>query len=205
MIRCQGLTWILALAIGLMAPSIGEAGILSGHPDAYSGWTGTASYDNGNNLSGDIDFAVFTASEFTANFGGLGYTPGDAYVYTYQVLNGGSDNFSSLAIGITNPSNTVGTFDIGAVDASQAAFDGSGNAEYQFFNPGIATGSDSWGLAFSSPFIPMDGMGLISDGGGSLLVNGLATPSNIPEPASAVLMVIAGGIALGCVRRMRTS
>lgn len=191
MIRRQGWACVLAAVVGMALAHSGEAGILDGHPSALPGWSGTVPYDNGNNLAGTIDFAVFSAADFNANFSGLGYTPGDAYVYTYQVLNGGTDNFSALTVGINNPANTIGTFDIGTTDASLSIFDGSGNAEWQFV-PAVAAGSDSWGLAFSAPTVPELGIGLVLDGGGSLLLTGLPTPS-IPEPSSVVLVALAGG------------
>ena len=62
-----------------------QAGILNGHGAAYGGVTGSVPFNNGVGLSGTIDYAVFTANAFNANFAGLGYVPGDALVYTYQV------------------------------------------------------------------------------------------------------------------------
>lgn len=184
----QGFAIVVALLAFIPVPSV--AGTLNGHPDALSGWTGTAPYDNGNSLTGTVDFAVFTASDFNTNFAGQGYAPGDSFVYTYQVENAGSDNFSALSVGISNPANTIGTFDIGDIDASNALFDGSGNAEWQFLSPEIGSGEDSWGLAFSSPFLPMSGIALVSDGGGSQLVSGIPTPSNVPEPTTLALLFV---------------
>ncbi|WP_146584163.1 hypothetical protein [Posidoniimonas polymericola] len=191
------------LIAGLMVVQTGQAGVLSGNGAALPGWTGTVPYDNGNNLSGSIDFAVFTAADFNANFGGMGYVPGDAYVYTYQTNNAGSDNFSQLTVGITNPANTIGTFNIGDVDTSSSLFDGSGNAEFQFLSPAVATGQSSYGLAFSAPTLPIQLGGIISDGGGAIQI-ALPSPGTVPEPAAACLLALAGGVAVS-TRRSRVA
>lgn len=198
--KCKGITIATTLFVSLVATQAGHAGVLSGNAAALPGWTGSVPYDNGNNLSGSVDFAVFTAAAFNANFGGMGYVPGDDYVYTYQTNNTGSDNFSQLTVGITNPANTIGTFSIGDIDTSSALFDGSGNAEYQFLSPAIGTGQTSYGLAFSAPTLPIELGGIISDGGGAIQI-ALPSPGTIPEPTSASILALAGGVALGSVRR----
>lgn len=185
---------ILALVVACTA----EAGVLNGAAGALT--SGTVPYDNGNNLSGTIDYAVFAASDFNASYGGMGYTPGDAYVYTYQVLNSGSDDFSQLTVGISNPASTIGSFTIGDVAPSSNLFDGSNNAEYQFLSPAVATGQSSYGLAFSAPTLPIDSVGIISDGGGALQID-LVAPGTIPEPTAAVLALVAGAVATSLRRR----
>jgi hypothetical protein len=190
-------TCCLVLLFG-ESSSAGFAGILNGHPDALPGWTGSVAFDNGGGLEGDLDFAVFTAADFTTNFAGLGYAPGDTYVYTYQLINSvdaGTDAISTEVIGIVNPANTIGTFDIGDVNASSAGFVG-GNAQW-LFNPELTLGMSSWGLAFSSPVGPMNGLALTVDGGASVLVSGVPTPA--PEPGSLILLVF-GGISLYLLR-----
>lgn len=195
----------------LFMGSTGFAGILETHSDALFGggpdsgyWRGTVHFDNGNDLNGDVDFAVFTQDDFLANFSGDGYVPSvlpnGALVYTYQVFNTGSDALSAEIVGIANPANTIGSFDIGGIAPATAGFVGS-NARWTF-NPSLAGGENSWGLAFSSPNLPMDGAGLAIDGGGSVVQVGLPTPSStaIPEPASLLLWSLAG-CALVWLRR----
>jgi len=153
------------------------------------------SFDNGLGLEGDLDFAVFTAANFNANFAGMGYVPGDSVVYTYQLINSsdpGTDNLSAQIVGIINAANTIGTFDIGDVNASSSSFVGL-NAQW-LFNPEISLGETSWGLAFSSPNVPMSGAGLTVDGGASVFLLDIPTPSDIPipEPTSLALLVVAG-------------
>lgn len=193
---------VVACGLVLCAGATCSAGVLNGHASAYGGWTGTVSFDDLAGLKGDLDFAVFTASAFNANFGGLGYVPGDQLVYTYQLTNTGQDAISAEIVGVSNPANTIGSFDIGDVMPSAAVFSG-GNALWQF-NPGIPTNITSWGLAFSSPNIPMAGAGLTINGGSSVLETGVPTPSAvpIPEPTSLLLWSLCSGAILLLCRRL---
>ncbi len=75
-----------------------------------------------------------------------------ALVYTYQVNVTGSLGASAEIVGIGNPANTIGTFNIGDQDASSESF--APNARW-LFSPEIPTGMSSWGLAFSSPNLPI--------------------------------------------------
>ena len=172
--------------------SVSQAGILNGHGAAFGGVTGSVPFNNGVGLSGTIDYAVFSAGAFNANFAGLGYVPGDALVYTYQVNVAGSLGVSAEIIGISNTANTIGTFNIGNQNASSASF--TPNARW-LFSPEIPTGMTSWGLAFSSPKLPIVGASLTIDGGTQALVAGVPTPGpiSIPEPATLALGV--GGLA----------
>ncbi|MBX3425968.1 MAG: PEP-CTERM sorting domain-containing protein [Pirellulales bacterium] len=173
--------------------SVSQAGILNGHGAAYGGVTGSVPFNNGVGLSGTIDYAVFTAGAFNANFGGLGYVPGDALVYTYQVNVIGNLGVSAEIIGVSNPANTIGTFNIGDQDAASASF--TPNARW-LFSPEIPTGMSSWGLAFSSPKLPIVGASLTIDGGTQALVAGVPTPGPISIPEPATLALSAGGLAL---------
>jgi hypothetical protein len=179
-------------------------GILPTHPDAYFGggpdggyWRGEVAFDNGSGLAGHLAFAVFTEGQFNANFGGDGYLPSSpptgGLVYTYQLFNLGDDAISAEIVGITNPANTIGAFDLGDIAPSSAAFVGP-NARWLYSAPAIGTGESSWGMAFSSPNKPMSGAGLTIDGGASIVTLGLPTPGPdpIPEPSSALMALLAG-------------
>jgi hypothetical protein len=188
----QGLLLVLTLLSPFSLARVSQAGILNGHGAAYGGVTGSVPFNNGVGLSGTIDYAVFTAGAFNANFAGLGYVPGAALVYTYQVNVLGNLGVSAEIIGVSNPANTIGTFDIGDQDASSASF--TPNARW-LFSPEIPTGMTSWGLAFSSPQLPIVGASLTIDGGTQALVAGVPTPGPISIPEPATLALGAGGLA----------
>lgn len=195
----RGLFRCFAVAVIIMGAASGvHAGILNGHVAAYGGVTGSVPFNNGLGLIGTIDYAVFTANAFNANFAGLGYVPGDDLVYTYQVSVIGNLGVSAEIVGISNPANTIGTFDIGDVDATSAAFTPDGR---WLFSPEIPTGMTSWGLAFSSPNLPIVGAALTIDGGTQALVAGVPTPGPVPEPATALLL--AWGLTACCSWRSR--
>lgn len=182
------------------AASSAQAGILNGHGAAFGGVTGSVPFNNGVGLSGTIDYAVFTANAFNANFAGLGYVPGDALVYTYQVAVTGSLAVTTEIVGISNPANTIGTFDIGDVNASSASF--TPNARW-LFAPPIPTAMTSWGLAFSSFNLPIVGAALTVDGGTQALVAGVPTPGPVPLPEPGSLFLAASGLAACCLLRRR--
>jgi hypothetical protein len=192
---------VASLLALLSLASDSQAGILNGHGAAFGGVTGTVPFNNGVGLSGTIDYAVFSAGAFNANFGGLGYVPGDLLVYTYQVFVAGSLGVSAEIVGVSNPANTIGTFDIGDQDAFSASF--TPNARW-LFAPEIPTGMSSWGLAYSSPKLPIVGASLTIDGGTQALVAGVPTPGPISIPEPATLLLGACGIgAMLLSRRVR--
>jgi len=172
-----------------------EAGVLNGNGSAFSGWTGTAPFDNGSGLSGTVDYAVFTAADFNANFGGLGYVPADALVYTYQLFVTGSLSSTDELVGIVNPANSIGSFNIGGVAPSSALF--TPNARWSFAG-GIPSGGSSYGLAFSSPNLPTFGSSLTFGSGTPPASTSVPTPGAlaIPEPASFCLS--GAGLILLC-------
>jgi hypothetical protein len=191
-ITTKGLLLVASLLSVFSLASFSQAGILNGHGAAYGGVTGSVPFNNGVGLSGTIDYAVFSAGAFNANFAGLGYVPGAALVYTYQVNVLGNLGVSAEIIGISNPANTIGTFDIGDQNASSASF--TPNARW-LFAPEIPTGLTSWGLAFSSPQLPIVGASLTIDGGTQALVAGVPTPGPISIPEPATLALGACGVA----------
>lgn len=192
-ITSKKLLQLIAVLSMMLTTATSQAGILNGHVDAYGGWTGSVPFDNLNGLSGTVDYAVFTAADFNANFSGMGYIPGDLLVYTYQVnVDSGSLFVSSYTVEIDNPANTIGTFgplNGTDVDASSSSFDFADNAEWFFLPNEIPDGASSYGLAYSSPNIPMAGGAVIVDGGTAAFAIGVPAPSAVvlPEPSSCVL------------------
>jgi hypothetical protein len=197
----KGLFSFLAILSMLVAIPTSQAGILANNVNAISpGFTGSAPFNNGLGLSGSIDYAVFTAGAFNTNFGGLGYVPGDALVYTYQLNLTGTLHASAELVGIINPANTIGSFNIGGVAPSSASF--TPNARWNFAG-GINPGSSSYGLAFSSPNLPIFGTSLTFNGGTPAANTIVPTPGPIaiPEPASLGLMAVS--MAVMCLARRR--
>lgn len=196
----------IILAISYLAiaglHSTSQAGILNGHAAAWNGISGLVPFNDGFGLSGSVDYAVFTAADFTANFGGLGYVPGDALVYAFQVENSGSVRITGETISIPNSAGWIGTFDIGDIDATSATL--LPDAEWTFA-AGIGPGESSWGLAFSSPNTPIVGFSTITGGGTSHMFAGVPVPGHVrlvPEPGTATIFAV-GAMLLYSSRRIR--
>lgn len=199
MVRTTGFVAAVSCCFVLLAGSSSYAGILTTASGALT--QGTVAFDNGN-LQGNLDFAVFPAADFLTNFAGLGYVPADAYVYTYQIINSsdpGTDSISADVVAPASPAHTIGTFDIGDVNASTAVF--VGPTANWVFNPEIPAAMSSWGLAYSSPNLPTSGGALIVNGGNSVLLE-VPVPI-IPEPASMALLGIGGSLMLLLRRRTK--
>lgn len=191
---------ICTLAIAGLQSS-GFAGVLNGHFAAYDGVAGTVPFSNGSGLSGTVDYAVFTAAAFGANFGGLGYVPSGGLVYAFQVENTGTEQIIGETIVVPNPAGGIGTFNIGDIDAISATL--IADAEWTF-DPAIAPGESSWGLAFSSNYTPIVGFSTIVGEDASWMFAGVPVPGNlaVPEPGSATILAL-GAILFFLKRRFR--
>jgi hypothetical protein len=177
------------------------AGVLDSHGAAYNGWTGSTLFVNGN-LAGYVDYAVFTAANFNANFGGNGYTPTAALVYTYQVFATGSADITSFSVALANPAQDQGAFNPPAGDAPSSSFLTPPPGEVLWNFTAIDQGESSIGLAFSSNYIPTNLFGSVVNSGASAMVAPLPSPSGeeIPEPATLSLLGIG---ALAMIRRRK--
>jgi len=192
------LTLILSFIAHVASPS--HAGVLNGNASAvtFSSFSGTGSFLSGS-LAGDLDYAVFTAAEFSAAFPLSPYSPLGAVVYAYQLENTGIAAISAQIIGVSNPvSGDIDSFlnSAGEVSPSSQLFS-SGNPLWSFGTPNLLNAEFSEILVFSSPNSPMSGAGLTINGGTSALLSGVPTPSAtaIPEPSS-VCLAAAGMLAL---------
>lgn len=157
MVKRMNVTWLVVCCavVSLGFEATCRAGILNGHAEAYNNISGSVVFDNTAGIEGVIDYAVFTAEAFNANFGGLGYVPSGGLVYAMQVANTGSVDLSRMTVNLAHAANTIGTFDIGDVDVSSAVI--APDADWTFASP-IAPGETSWGLAFSSWHLPSWGL-----------------------------------------------
>jgi hypothetical protein len=158
-------------------------------------WRGSAAYANGP-LTGVIDFAVFTNAGFAAEFPGATYSPtANELAYVYQVRNSGAAAVSYESVS-ADPANNIGSFEMVLGDIMPTADSlGGGIAEWFFLTPEIGTLENSYGLAFSSPNRPEVTGTSVTINGGHTAIAMVPTPGDIPipEPASLVLLCVAGG------------
>jgi hypothetical protein len=221
MIRIKSTVLFFALAISA-APAL--AGPLAVDTNSYLGiWHSSTPYQGYNDppfntdpsgLTGFVDWAVYAPGQFPVGFTGLaGWTPDPThFVYAYQAYETGTAALTSLFVDLFNPGVNIGEFtgdggfgDVGtgATGADFAQIVPMSTAEWYWF-AGIPSGGNSYGLAFTSPYVPMLATGTVIDDGTNAFVVPLPTPSDqlIPEPSSFVLAafgVLAAG--LGWLRR----
>jgi hypothetical protein len=156
---------------------------------------------------GTIDFAVFTNAGFAAEFPTATYAPtGGELAYVYQVRNGAGSPAVTFESVSANPADNIGSFEItlGDIAPTLESF-GVGTAEWIFLFPAIGANENSYGLAFSSLNRPeFTGTSVTIDGGLTATAV-VPTPGDvpIPEPASLMLLCVAGGLIAMSRRRLR--
>lgn len=212
---------IVAMVVGgasLSGPRVSAAGPLNLHPDAIGGceWllvdrcSTAVPYNDGLGHSGMLEFAVFLAADFEANFGGLGYVPGDAFVYTYQLFSTGSDPIDAFAVELKGDAKTLGAFNIGGrgpSDTQIASLDDwlVAAAAHWIFKPGILAPEITFGLALSSSRPPTRGLAFAVFSEifpfTSFHVAAVPVPSAVPVPEPASIALVAAGLAI--VRSLR--
>ena len=200
--RAVSIAAVIVGAVILGNPSVSVAGPFANHPDALSNeLTGSAPFNDGVGHTGVVDYAVFTAGDFNANFSGFGYVPGDAFVYAYQMLaTNGTYDITGFVVHLQGSANTIGTFKMGDVAPSTTQFVGA--AAQWLFMTGLEDGQTSWALVFSSPELPIFGFGEILPPP-IPYPNYVAVPipyaAPVPEPGS--LALLATGAATAYIRR----
>ena len=205
----------LACAILLLSGRSVDAGLLAGNPFAFNdgngplagAWTGTTPFSNAG-LTGTIDWAVFSAATFNAQFGGGGYIPpAGQLVYAHQIFTTGpAVGVSGMDIMLAgNPAGNGGSFSSGGVAGVTAAFASATPLLASF----ILTGetnllNPSQGLVYASPNPPqLTGLPFVVDGGLSAsAILPIGIPGRlIPEPATGLVAAAAGFVLLVGRRR----
>ncbi len=187
---------ILALLISTQA----FAGALFNNPNAGGPaplYTGSTPFTVGT-LSGYVDYSVFNPGQFPY----AGYTPtAGELTYAYQIFVTGSAPLSSFELVLTDPADHIGTFnDLPGTAPNSQTLTALTSAKWTF--PGIQTGGQSEGLAFSSPRLPQSLFATVVDTGQTTWVIPLPSPgpNSIPEPATIGLAAM-GCMVLGLRRR----
>ncbi len=192
-------TWCAAV-LALVLSTQAFAGALFNHPNAGGPaplYTGSTPFVIGT-LQGQVDYAVFNPGQFP--FSGYTPTPGEL-TYAYQIFVTGSAPLSSFELLLNEPADNIGTFSsLPGVAANSQILTPFTSAKWTF--PGITTGSNSVGLAFSSPRLPQSLFASVVDTGQSGPVIPLPSPGpvGIPEPATLGLAAF-GCVMLGLRRR----
>jgi hypothetical protein len=200
-------TLLLTVVVGLCAATA-SAGALNGHAAAFNdgngpsggAWTGSTAFNNGQGLSGYVDWAVFGPGSFPY----AGYTPtAGELAYSYQVFSTGSLATTSFSASLDNVADSIGTFNdlLGDVPTNMLLIPAQfGSATWSF--AGIPISGNSMGLVFSSIKVPKNLFGSTIDGGTGAIVIPLPSPdvTDVPEPATMSLLALAG---LAMLRRRR--
>jgi hypothetical protein len=221
MIATSRISAVIICCFVLLIGATAQAGILALHAGAYNdgngpaggAWRGTAPFAN-SDLAGTVDWAVFTAADFNFYFGGGGYIPTAALVYTHQIFTTdilppivGASGMSIALPG--NPAGNAGGFSAGGVTGVPVAL--------AFADPSIADWSltgetdaltPSEGLAYSSSHVPqLTGVPVVVDGGlsaATILEVGIPSSIPIPEPTTFFMASFATLLLLTEWRRRRS-
>jgi hypothetical protein len=205
--RTRTLACLVVVTAAALLASPAAAGSLATNPLAYNDgatvWHGSTDFASGP-LNGTVDWAVFEPGMFTLAYPGSGYVPpAGELVYAYQVNAVGLSEISTLDVAIfpDRPRDHIGWFSLGPGETapSEMALNPGASTVHWLF-PGINPGTSSTGLVFSSPRIPEELGGSLLNSGLSAWAMPLPTPSTVPvtvpEPGTALLVII-GGLVLG--------
>jgi len=190
---------LLVVIVGLFISTWAHAGLLANDVVEFGAISsGSTPFDNGATLKGYVDWAVYNPGTFPY----AGYTPTSGELsYAYQIFVTGSAPVSSFELVLTDPADNIGNFPLsGGVTPASQTLTSMTSAKWTF--NGIPTGSNSNGLAFSSPRLPQSLFATVVDTGQTTWVIPLPSPgpAGIPEPATLSLAAM-GCLMLGLRRR----
>ncbi len=203
----------LAGPLALDTNSVG--GVWHGSSLPYQGYFDYPGTTQPSGLQGYIEWAVYAPGAFPGGFtASFAVEPGD-YVYAYQIYETGPLPVSFMGVTLQTTADSIGEFTgndgFGLVAgastlASQLTLT---QAQWFFDENGVAQGTTSTGLLFTSPYGPQLLEGNTVDGGSSATAIPLPSPlpPNVPEPGTLVLASF-GLVAMGVQllrRRLRRS
>jgi hypothetical protein len=203
MSRCR--TCVLVVALALCAtPSY--AGYLAGDTSAYAGWHGTSAFDDGADLKGTVDYAVYSPGNWPASFDfGTFVLDTNQVLYTYQIFSDGDDPVTLDFTPIAGPGQDIGWFTgtgvSSSVDGETPTFFQISSFSFAFWTfSGLTTGETSKGLMFTSPNAPVFTSATMQDGGSTAVAMDIPGPGEelIPEPGTLTL-AFCGLVGLGFV------
>jgi hypothetical protein len=192
---------LLLVIAGLFISTSAYAGVIADDVIDHAALeSGSTPFTNGGTLSGYVDWAVYNPGTFPY----AGYTPTAGELsYAYQIFVTGSAPVSSFELILTDPADNPGTFPLsGGTAPNSQTLNPLTSIKWTF--PGIPSGGNSVGLAFSSPRLPQNFGATIVDTGQTASAVPLPTPGpiGIPEPATLSLAAM-GCLMLGLRRRSR--
>ncbi|HET6441581.1 MAG TPA: PEP-CTERM sorting domain-containing protein [Phycisphaerae bacterium] len=205
----------IVLLVGVSAWGGPAMGPLVSDPNAMPAWQGTQGFydvSSGMTLDVDVEYAVYAPG----NYGLSGTDPsgGAHYVYAYQVFNdlAGDAPVSSFSVGLDPTANASnlgsdagsGTMPVGTAPTT-SAFSGSPatSAVWYFSSNTIdppPTNEYSTVLLFTSPYGPKWAPASLLDSG---LSDRQDLPSPMPEPATAMLLLVGVAASLFARRHRR--
>jgi PEP-CTERM motif len=198
-------TKCLAAFAMLLCATPSFAGYLAGDSanayfDGVTQWAGSTPYSDGFDLIGYVEWAVYAPGDFPASFTGYSPSAGEL-TYTYQLFETGPAALSYFQVALGGSGDNISYF---TGSGASASIDGAtpATADITSFVEAVWTfggvgghplpGTPSKGLVFSSPMVPIDGLGIMQDGGPAAFSFPIPSPSEfyIPEPATWTMAVI---------------
>ena len=199
---------VLAAVCLLAGAPVFAQGPLGQDPTAIPEFTGTASFNAGDQLLVELDFAVFLAGVYPNNgINGNDPSNGTEFVYAYQAFNiSPSASLTTVTVGLVEGNLASNAFADplheltgGLAPTSTGVNQLSLSVITRFLNPPLPAQDYSTFFLFTSPLPPQFLQSSVQSGG---LVDTQLVPSPIPEPGTLALL---GASSLLMMRRRRSS